>query len=686
MTVVDGEIVTEVATAGALPDLVTKLIRLGWQLDLNGVTEDRWIHVLRTLYQVDALSGYRLVAVAGGQGAGKTTLVSNLYPNAWRWLDPNPGRGEKVPVCVVEKHGRTEPCGVIVKRVAFDAEADDDTYATHSTEYDRKSIREWERILRGEDTDVLMARLEVPPTFWEVEDAGFLLLPGFERLSTGYWQDLMRIALVTSPSAVVVTDAERLADGMQQLIVQDLRRAGTTDAGRPINVGIVLSRCDGKSGDVVRDLVARAAEVYGVGAGQVVAAGPEPEDPAGWVEGFRAMVDAMLPNAGQARRNEAQLLRKVVAREVLDVIGLARARFDKAEMRGTDEARRLDDFLQPFDESRNQLLAFLDTRLAATFDTRLNTAAVEIGRLLGKDAIKERGRRTKDWFTLDPTGKDRRLMGQVRDTWDVAGAGRDQSACLTATVDQQVDEIFAKSRGIAEGPNRAGEALEAVQRVRTALAPRPDSARMTDDTREDLIMGMKLLPAMAVATRSFVVDQALVTGTLTRPEPGRSLGATLADLGAERKALLAGTALFLGVDVAVDGDLDTPGALAGAVQTLLTGNAVRSAAAVQPYLVAAVAVAVTTGALVQAANKDTRERITLGQRLLQEYRDSTVAQARRSVSDLLDATRRVLAGRLSTDLGLDDFQRKRLDLLLAIREAEQARDRMLRVSAVHDVV
>src|SRR4051794_35413210 len=73
---VSGEVT---ATAAAmLPVLVRDLSRLGGQLDVHNVDEDSWTGTLRTLHTLDALQKCRLIAVAGAQGAGKTTLVRGL--------------------------------------------------------------------------------------------------------------------------------------------------------------------------------------------------------------------------------------------------------------------------------------------------------------------------------------------------------------------------------------------------------------------------------------------------------------------------------------------------------------------------------------------------------------------------------------------------------------------------------
>jgi hypothetical protein len=79
----------EVARAtAALPALADAVARLGCQLDIHHVDDKDWAYVLRVLSTVNTLGALRVVAVAGGQGAGKTTLIRSLYPAAGAWLAP----------------------------------------------------------------------------------------------------------------------------------------------------------------------------------------------------------------------------------------------------------------------------------------------------------------------------------------------------------------------------------------------------------------------------------------------------------------------------------------------------------------------------------------------------------------------------------------------------------------------
>src|SRR5215469_1599084 len=102
--------------------LSDRLVHLGQLLDIQGVDEEKWGPTIRTMRLISTLGGSNLIAVAGGQSAGKTHLIRNLYPSAADWLEGNLHRGETSPVTIVESAERTEPRGIVVRRRRWDAQ------------------------------------------------------------------------------------------------------------------------------------------------------------------------------------------------------------------------------------------------------------------------------------------------------------------------------------------------------------------------------------------------------------------------------------------------------------------------------------------------------------------------------------------------------------------------------------
>src|SRR5262250_2827762 len=94
------QVVAAEIRVGALSEA---LLKLGVQMEINEISDDTWGPAVRALRLVHALNERRLIAVAGVQGAGKTHLMRNLYPEAAEWLQGNLVRGETNPVVIQER-------------------------------------------------------------------------------------------------------------------------------------------------------------------------------------------------------------------------------------------------------------------------------------------------------------------------------------------------------------------------------------------------------------------------------------------------------------------------------------------------------------------------------------------------------------------------------------------------------
>jgi hypothetical protein len=70
---------------------------------------------VRDCQMTGLLYDHTLVAIAGDQGAGKTRLMRLLYDLDTAWLDDNAGRGEYLPVLVLEDPGIVEVHGCIYR-------------------------------------------------------------------------------------------------------------------------------------------------------------------------------------------------------------------------------------------------------------------------------------------------------------------------------------------------------------------------------------------------------------------------------------------------------------------------------------------------------------------------------------------------------------------------------------------
>lgn len=224
--------------------------------------------VLRQTLVADVLAERHMVAIAGSQGTGKTTLVRNLYQIDREWMLTGRGQGERLPVFVMESSAAADgPIG----RVTRLAQAEDGGSRNWVTE-EVTGPDAWKAALRDDDGDTLLTELLVAPRLFTGADdgrAGVLLLPGYEPESkvNGLWQQLMRQALAGSARVLLVTHNQDLAAGADNKALDDLR-AQYLKGVLPL---VAVTHCEGIAGDEQKqdELRATGAQRFGVPAGNV---------------------------------------------------------------------------------------------------------------------------------------------------------------------------------------------------------------------------------------------------------------------------------------------------------------------------------------------------------------------------------------------------------------------------------
>lgn len=244
------------------PDLIKNLEHaVAGVLDVVAGLDSRSAHratlksVLRKLRITRELSSLYYICVAGSQSAGKTRLVRELYNlnGEHEWLVDNQGRGERVPVFILEKDC-AEPYAVGVRYKPGPDGSEEETL-------DKASFR---RIISAYDVndDYLFTKLYVPKQYFSAQSFGLVLLPGYEMLNrdNAEWQGLMRHTLIHSLGSVLVTDRTRIADNAQVKILADLKSRYFPDR-KPV---IAVTKTEALENQQIEDLTATVADVFEV--------------------------------------------------------------------------------------------------------------------------------------------------------------------------------------------------------------------------------------------------------------------------------------------------------------------------------------------------------------------------------------------------------------------------------------
>ncbi len=229
------------------------------ELDSRSTHRSTLKSVLRKLRITRELSSLYYICVAGSQSAGKTRLVRELYNLSGEdeWLVDNQGRGERIPVFILEKDC-SAPYAVGVRYKP----------GPDGNEEEKLSKESFQRIVSAYDTedDYLFTKLYVPKRYFSARSFGLVLLPGYEMLNrdNAEWQGLMRHTLINSLGSVLVTDRTRVADNNQVKILEDLKSKYFPDR-KPV---IAVTKTEALDEQQIEELTATVADVFEV---------PEPE-------------------------------------------------------------------------------------------------------------------------------------------------------------------------------------------------------------------------------------------------------------------------------------------------------------------------------------------------------------------------------------------------------------------------
>lgn len=322
--------------------------------------DEKLQEVMRRLLLAEVLGKTWIVAVGGSQGAGKTTLMACMYDlrsDGPQWLQGNEGRGEKMPVLVLEEKDIPKAQG-FVRRLVLDEMTKN--FALKDVPVD---VVEFQRAVCDPATGDLLPVLRVPQRYFKRENQAWLLLPGYEKQDreNRAWQELMRQAMVAAGGCIVVTDGARMASQQHDIVKDALK--GELDGIRPY---IVISKTE----DIRQDLAAQtqlrasAQAMFQVEEDvtekRIILTGTDdPEYVAQWMPHLQRVIND-LNFTGQANRHmQLSHLSDLIGKDLTRVLNLIRSKsrlYFNSDNEGLgDGVQALQSVLEKFDDSAEAL-------------------------------------------------------------------------------------------------------------------------------------------------------------------------------------------------------------------------------------------------------------------------------------------------------------------------------------------
>lgn len=363
-----------------LQDLNTALRELrGAAHLLNDDRIDReLLPTMRRLLLAEVLGNTSILAIGGSQGAGKTTLLRSMYGlenSAGKWLTPNEGLGERMPILVLEEDGRKDAQGAIRQLRKIE-----DQYQLVEDDVD---VPSFQKAISDPDPEVLLPVLKVPQRYFNRPNQAWMLLPGYEQQDrkNKSWQELMRQALIASAGCVIVTDKSRMADQQQVEIIKDMLENELRDA-KPI---IVISKTEAArhNPEILKEIRTTAGSVFGLPAEQlehwVICTGSgDPDYVKEWLPLLQRSVNDLAVSGCGDRKAQLARLEEVLSRDLTRVLGIVHTRsllfFQQQEGSEGGPKDVLQACLETFDNAAEQLHEKYQEEIRRMLDEQLKSA------------------------------------------------------------------------------------------------------------------------------------------------------------------------------------------------------------------------------------------------------------------------------------------------------------------------
>lgn len=675
--------------------------------------DDKLLDVMRRMLLAEVLGNTWIIAMGGSQGAGKTTLMSSLYEldgmDTANWLQSNEGRGEKMPVLILEQRGLTEPQGYVRRLVL------DETGKRFELADDKVDNEEFQRAICDPDAGDLLPVLRVPRRYFRRENQAWLLLPGYEKKDRANrsWQDLMRQAMIAAGGCVVVTDETRLANQQQLEIVRDMLENELKHC-RPY---IVISKTEAHRHDTKRqaELRASAQATFRVDADQahkhiILTGTDDPTYRAEWMPLLSAAIDDLNFTGQSDRHLQMTHLSELVGKDLNLVINAIRSKsrlYFKSDKAGSAHGQEvLDDVLEKFDEAVEGLRA-------KHHEAVKNAAHVAREKAIDvmQNRLKDEHEGFRNWISnaFDTTSESQGKMQElVRTCWrqaiptllfhyTSASAKLTRETLGTLREDQAPDAPLAKltqeqsQARIQLGYQHAsGQAVqfekltsESIQDIRILLGNSSKKEEQAyQDASKQLGSSVKLIPAMSLEYSRLIYAMPEVVGfrnDLTRiEEPSDSNiiadGVNSVKSGVELgKTAIRSLAAVMAVDVISDGDSDILGALFGQAPADAgeTTSSLPIPMTLHPAAVAATAVVAAAYLTVSAVTRmRTFERKTSEQAyaMLHSVHDSYVAHLRDQFNDTMAVVRAHIKEKMRVRYRMDEMLMRKDRLASAIAD------------------
>lgn len=561
----------------------------------NDDINKKLLSVVRRLLLAEVLNNTWILAIGGSQGAGKTTLMAYLY-DCQQWLPANEGRGEKMPVLIVENKQITEPQGYIRR---LEENKKRGVFEIKDIEVD---VTEFNRAIRDPNAEELLPVLQVPSRYFKRDNQAWLLLPGYEKQDRANksWQELMRQAMIAAGGCIVVTDETRLANQQQLEIVRDM----LSNEFKHCKPYIVISKTEKYRHNCEQreQLRNSAQEVFEIGPDcadqNIILTGVDDNEYCDeWLPKLQKAIDELSFNGQSNRVFQLSQLSQLLSQDLVPVLFAIR-RKSLLLFNQDDGAENIDEIIEAFDDSVEQLRIQHNQCIVQLARNALSKASTELDK-----GLHSEHEGFKNWLAsaFDTTSETKTKLKQlVQKSWELATPTffEDYSKVLSSITLGQMGKLEEEPAVTAQKQLAADKTIkliemgylhssgrpvrfkvltpEAMNDIAIFLGGNTKSVDESERTSKQLTKSMKLLPLVALEySRLFYAMPALLEASVdsnqSNAQPSRNIvedGVESLQRGAELgQTAIKSFATVMAVDVLSDGDSDIFGPIFGQLPT-----------------------------------------------------------------------------------------------------------------------
>lgn len=514
-----------------------------------------------------------IIAVSGLQGAGKTTLVKEIYDIPDEIIPPNIGEGEKIPILLTEtKNDDYEYIKKEFNRTGNNLEILQNSIAQE----------EFNNEAKNPSKDVIYLELKIPNKFFDTDEISFVLLPGIED-NKDESQEILNHALVSSATCVFLFDQIRYADYRNREALNRIKKDFYN--ANPI---YILSQAD-KSKDDNKELFDTFRKDFVIKQkDRIIITGLGDYYKTKWLPKLKAALNNHKQIQREFRTRQTENLQEILVNEFGDIISkLETIQHDK-DLEENAAARETQRNLEVFESKVKKLRNRLAKKLRDNLIENKSTASKIIDEYLRSRNILNN---VRDLFVRDIT-KNHEFQKIIQDAWEKAYQQK-SSPVLRATSEVQLEEelLVKDIQPDSEGyPAKIGEYNNKyfkdnvhwkylINDLKLLLnGSNNDDWKFSNNLKTNLqTLPVFLLEFSRIANafpKYFKIDDK--RPTIERADVIEGVTNDYASYLKKHSRIITATGMALGLDAAYDGTIDSIPNLFEAASNAITGSAVQA--------------------------------------------------------------------------------------------------------------